>query len=93
MPEAAAAAAVPAKIAIKFELGEKHIDGATIKPPTFASFADCIAVAHTMTTPAAFASRLLRVRLSKQIVYPCERRGCSSDRRRALLQKRPRRLL
>jgi hypothetical protein len=45
------------------------IDAATIKAPSFASLADCIVTAHTMTQPAAF-HRLLGARLSKQIVYP-----------------------
>ena len=52
----------------QFQLDEKLIDGATIKPATFASFANCIATAHTMTQPAAFSARLLRVRWSQAVI-------------------------
>jgi hypothetical protein len=59
----------PAKIPINFQLDDKVIDGAVIKPATFSSFADCISEAHRMTQPAAFSARLLRVRMSKQVNY------------------------
>jgi hypothetical protein len=57
------------RIPIHFELDNKIIDAASIKPATFASFANCIALAHKMTTPPAFAARLLRVRMSQQVAY------------------------
>lgn len=57
------------KIPIHFELDEKLIDSATIRPASFAGFADCIAQAHRMTQPAAFSARLLRVRMSRQVNY------------------------
>ena len=57
------------KIPINFQLDDKLIDGATIRPSTFASFADCIGAAHKMTQPAAFSARLLRVRMSRQVSY------------------------
>jgi hypothetical protein len=45
----------PERIAINFQLDEKLIDAATIRPSTFASYADCISAAHQMTTPSAFS--------------------------------------
>lgn len=59
----------PTRISISFQLGDKLIDGATIRPLTFAAYADCIAQAHRMTQPAAFSARLLRVRMSRQVAY------------------------
>ena len=41
--------AAPEKIPLQFQLGEKLIDGATIRTQTFASFADCIGQVHRMT--------------------------------------------
>ena len=64
MEETAVTATNPTKIPINFQLGDKLIDGATIKPSTFTSSADCISAAHRMTQPSEFSARLLRVRMS-----------------------------
>jgi hypothetical protein len=42
----------PGRIPLHFELDDKLIDSAIIRQPTFASFCDCIASAHAMTSPA-----------------------------------------
>jgi hypothetical protein len=67
--ETATTEAKPAKIPLNFQLDDELIDSATIKPATFASFADCISAAHAMTQPTAFSARLLRVRMSRQVNY------------------------
>ncbi len=69
MAETTTTPTAPTKIPLEFQLGDKLIDGATIRPSTYASFADCIAAAHAMTQPAAFSARLLRVRMSRQVAY------------------------
>jgi len=59
----------PTRIPINFQLGDRLIDSATIRPSTFQSFADCLGAAHRMTQPPAFSARLLRVRMSRQVAY------------------------
>ena len=44
------------KIPINFQLGDRLIDGATIRPATFATFPDCISVAHRMARPSGVLS-------------------------------------
>ena len=97
MAETAIIETKPAKIPIHFELGEKLIDSATIRPSTFASFAECIGAAHRMTQPAAFSARLLRVRMSKQVNYhvngaviPLSRNRCCGCRCRIFIASSPR---
>ena len=51
------------KIPISFQLGERVIDGAIVRPLTFKGFADCITEAHGMNQQLAFETRLRRVRL------------------------------
>ena len=65
----------PERIPLHFELDEKLIDTAIIRQPTFASFCGCIAGAHAMTTPAAFAARLLRVRDEQPCLLSPQRRN------------------
>ena len=74
--------ATVARISINLELGKKRIDGATIKPSTFATFADFIQVAQRMTQPAAFSARLLRVRMDEQASQLSHERrdGCAHAR-------------
>jgi hypothetical protein len=56
----------PEKIAIQFQLDEKLIDGATIRPFEFRRLRFR---RPPDAQPAAFAARLLRARMSKQVVY------------------------
>jgi hypothetical protein len=58
-----------AKIPITFDLGDRHIDGAVIKPLTFSTFAECIAEAQSMRGPKTFDARLRRLRMVKQVTY------------------------
>ncbi|MBO4228451.1 hypothetical protein [Bradyrhizobium neotropicale] len=51
------------------QLGDKLIDGASIKPLSFQNFADCIAEAQNMRQPKTFEGRLRRVRMVKQVAY------------------------
>jgi hypothetical protein len=57
------------KIPIAFQLGDRLIDGATIKPMSFSTFAGYVSEAQAMKTPAAFDARLRRLRLQKQVTY------------------------
>lgn len=57
------------KIPIKFELGSQLIDGAVIKPLTYALFVEFLTEAQTMKAPKSFDARLRRLRLRKQITY------------------------
>jgi hypothetical protein len=57
------------KIPISFSLGEKLIDGASIKPMNFGTFAEYVAEAQGMKQPKSFEGRLRRVRMSKQVAY------------------------
>ena len=65
MAETAAPPKTIERIPLNFQLDDKLIDGATIRPSTFANFSGAIAAAHQMTTPPAFSARLLRVRMSR----------------------------
>ena len=59
----------PERIPLHFQLGEKLIDGATLKPVSFQAFSDIVTEANGMTEPKAFETRLRRLRLSKQLNY------------------------
>jgi hypothetical protein len=59
----------PNSIPISFSLGDRIIDGAVVKPVTFAAFNDFITEAQTMTQPQTWEGKLRRVRMTKQVVY------------------------
>jgi len=57
------------KIPISFQLGDKLIDGATVKPLTFAALVDCVITANSTTQPKTFEARLKRLRMHRQVTY------------------------
>jgi hypothetical protein len=57
------------KIPISFPLGDKHIDGAVVKPASFSSFADMVSEAQNMKAPKAFNARLRRLQMHRQVTY------------------------
>lgn len=57
------------KLPISFQLGDKLIDGAVIKPLMFTALADCVTTAQTMTQPSSFEARLKRLRMIRQVTY------------------------
>ena len=61
--------AQPVRHPIVFQLGDTLIDGAVIKPLTFAGFVDCIAGAQQLAEPKIFEARLRRLRMMKQVIY------------------------
>jgi hypothetical protein len=61
--------AQPERLKIEFQLGDTLIDGAVIRPLTFAGFSDAIVAAQAMTQPKLFEARLRRVRMTKQVTY------------------------
>jgi hypothetical protein len=61
--------AQPERLKIEFQLGDTLIDGAVIRPLTFAGFSDAIVAEQAMTQPKLFEARLRRVRMTKQVTY------------------------
>jgi hypothetical protein len=59
----------PDKIPISFSLGDRMIDGAVIKPVTFAAYMGFIAEAQNLTSPKTWEGRIRRVRMTKQVTY------------------------
>jgi hypothetical protein len=59
----------PERIPISLTLGDRIIDGATIRPLSFQAFADIISEAQGMTVPKTFEGRLKRLRMYKQVAY------------------------
>jgi hypothetical protein len=57
------------KLPISFQLGDKLIDGAVVKPLMFVALADCVTTAQTMTQPLSFEARLKRLRMIRQVTY------------------------
>src|SRR5262245_35600435 len=60
---------VPERIPITFQLQDRLIDGAMIKPLSFASFVDCVTEAQAMTSPKTFEARIKRVRMMRQVSF------------------------
>jgi hypothetical protein len=69
MAEAVVKLDVPGKIPITFQLGDRLIDGAAIKPLSFQGFVDCVKEAQVMTQLKTFEARLKRCRLMRQITF------------------------
>jgi hypothetical protein len=69
MAEAVVKLDVPGKIPITFQLDDRAIDGATLKPLSFQGFVDCVKEAQVMSQPKTFEARLKRQRLLRQIVF------------------------
>jgi len=61
--------ASPEKIQIQFPLGDTIIDGAVVRPLTFAGFVECVTAAQAMTQPKIFEARLRRLRMLRQVTY------------------------
>src|SRR5262245_34619290 len=57
------------KIPIKFELDDRLIDGAVVKPLTFQGYADCYSEAQNMKNPKSFSGKIQRLRLQRQVTY------------------------
>lgn len=57
------------KIPISFQLGEKLIDSATVKPISFAKFASFIQQAQQLKDKKTFEAKLKRVRMQQQVDY------------------------
>lgn len=57
------------KIPISFQLDDKVIDGAVVKPLTFQSFSACLADAGTVVGPKSFEAKVRRIRLVRQVDY------------------------
>jgi hypothetical protein len=58
-----------AKIPITLNLGDRHIDGAVVKPLSFQAFSDCVTEAQGMKQPKSFEARIRRLRLQRQVTY------------------------
>ena len=59
-----------AKLEISFQLGDKVIDSAVVKPLTFQSFADCITEAQALQPATrSFVAKLVVFRLVRQVTY------------------------
>lgn len=67
MAEVTKLATAPLRIPISFQLDDKLIDGAVVKPLSFASFVECIVEAQTMTQPKTFDARIKRTRMMRQV--------------------------
>lgn len=61
--------AAPEKLQISFPLDNVMIDGATIRPLTFAGLVDVIVTAQSMTQPRTFEARMKRLRLQRQVTF------------------------
>ena len=59
----------PEKVPINLVLGDRIIDGASIRPLSFQAFADIISEAQAMTQPKTFEGRLKRLRMQRQVTY------------------------
>ena len=59
----------PDKIPIAFQLGDRMIDGAVIKPVTFAAFNEYVTEAQSLQQPKTWEGKLRRVRMTKQVAY------------------------
>jgi len=59
----------PDKIPINLVLGDRVVDGASIRPLSFQTFADIISEAQGMTAPKTFEGRLKRLRMHRQVNY------------------------
>jgi hypothetical protein len=57
------------KLPIKFQLGDRVIDGAVVRPMTFQSFSNLVAEAQALKEPEAWLARMRRLRMSKQVQY------------------------
>jgi hypothetical protein len=57
------------KIPIAFQLDDRLIDGAVVKPMMFQGYMECYTEAQNMKQPKAFSARIQRLRLSKQVTY------------------------
>jgi hypothetical protein len=57
------------KIPIKFELGDRLIDGAVVKPLSFQSYSEFYTEALNMRQPKSFSGRIQRLRLQRQVSY------------------------
>jgi hypothetical protein len=59
----------PEKISLHFELGGNIINGAIVRPMTFAKYSDYITEAISTPAPDDIDARLRRIRMSKQVSY------------------------
>jgi hypothetical protein len=59
----------PNKIPISFQLGDRNIDGAVVKPVTFAAYMDYITEAQNLTSPKTWEGKIRRVRMTRQVTY------------------------
>lgn len=57
------------KIPITLQLDGRLIDGAVVKPLTFAGFAECITEAQSLREPKTMEGRVRRVRMVRQVTY------------------------
>lgn len=62
-------AQMPEKIPISYQLGDKLIDSATVKPTSFAKFSQYIRQARDLKDNKTFEAKLKRVRLQQQVEY------------------------
>lgn len=57
------------KIPITFQLGDKLIDGAVVKPLTFSSWLDCVTEAQNLREPKTAEGKIRRLRMVRQVTY------------------------
>jgi hypothetical protein len=59
----------PEMIPISFPLGDRIIDGAVVKPVSFAAYMGFITEAQNLTSPKTWEGKIRRVRMTKQVTY------------------------
>ena len=59
----------PERIPISFQLGDKLIDNASVKPLMFQAFTEHVAEAQTLRQPKTWEGRIKRVRMVRQVTY------------------------
>lgn len=60
---------VPERIPISFQLGDRLIDSAMVKPLSLPVFVDCVLETRNMRTPTTFEAKLRRQRLMRQVTF------------------------